>query len=99
MTMVDIAQANGIDVILGTITPAASFPWRAQVEPVPVITALNAWLREYAASKKLGLIDYYASLAGSAGELRTDLGNDGVHPNRKGYAVMRQLLEAKLSGD
>lgn len=94
--MVDIAQANGIEVILGTIPPAASFLWNPRVQPVPVITALNAWLREYAASKKLGLIDYHASLAGPAGEPRADLGNDGVHPNRKGYEVMRRLVEARL---
>lgn len=98
MSMVEIARANGVSVILGSVPPAASFPWRPQVKPTPIITSLNAWLRSYAERENIQYIDYYTSLAGPAGELRGDLGNDGVHPNRKGYAVMRRLLEAKLSG-
>lgn len=96
MSMAEIAQANGITIILGSIPPAASFPWRPQVQTTPIIRSLNTWLRDYAASKNIGYLDYYASLAGPSGELRSDLGNDGVHPNRKGYALMRQLVEAKL---
>jgi lysophospholipase L1-like esterase len=96
MSMVEIAQANGITVILGSVPPAAT--WRQQVKPTPIIASLNTWLRNYADSKKLGYIDYFTSLAGPSGELRTDLGNDGVHPNRSGYAVMRRLVETKLSG-
>jgi lysophospholipase L1-like esterase len=97
MSMVDLAQANGIAVILGSIPPAASFPWRAQVKPMPIIRSLNTWLRGYAASKNIEYVDYHAALSGPSGELKSDLGNDGVHPNRKGYAVMRQLIDAKLS--
>lgn len=98
MSMVEIARANGIGVILGSVPPAASFPWRPQIAPTPIITALNAWLRSYAERENIQYIDYYTSLVDSSGALRGDLGNDGVHPNRKGYAVMRRLLEAKLSG-
>ena len=31
------------------------------------------------------------------GELRTELGNDGVHPNRDGYRIMRRLLDQELA--
>jgi lysophospholipase L1-like esterase len=96
--MAEIARANGVGVILSSVPPAASFPWRPEVKPTPIITSLNAWLRSYAERENIHYIDYYTSLAGPSGELRSDLGNDGVHPNRKGYAVMRRLLEAKLSG-
>jgi lysophospholipase L1-like esterase len=58
-----------------------------------VISAQNDWLREYAARNGLGFIDYHAALVGSHQELRADLGNDGVHPNRAGYRVMRKLVE------
>jgi lysophospholipase L1-like esterase len=97
MSMVEIAQANGIDVILGSIPPAAAFPWRQQIDPRPRITELNAWLRDYANQKKLRFIDYHSALVGSAGELKSEFGNDGVHPNRKGYAVMRKLVEGQLA--
>jgi lysophospholipase L1-like esterase len=97
MSMVDIAHGNGVAVILGAIPPAANLPWSPQVKPTPIITSLNGWLRDYATNRNLGFIDYYSSLAGRSGELRGDLGNDGVHPNRKGYEVMRRLVAAKLS--
>jgi lysophospholipase L1-like esterase len=96
MSMVEIARANGIDVILGSIPPTAAFNWRPEVKPVPIIKNLNGWLRGYAEDKGLRYVDYYAALAGPGGELRPDLGNDGVHPNRKGYRVMRRLAEGLL---
>jgi lysophospholipase L1-like esterase len=97
MSMVDLARANGIAVILGSIPPAAGFNWRPEVKPVPIIQDLNHWLRDYAKANGLRYIDYYTPLAGAAGELKADLGNEGVHPNRKGYAIMRRLAEEALA--
>jgi lysophospholipase L1-like esterase len=96
MSMVELAKANGIKVLLGSIPPAATFSWQPAIDPVPRIRELNAWLREYAAAQNLQYIDYYAALAGPAGELRSELGNDGVHPNRDGYAIMKRLLDQAL---
>lgn len=98
MSMVELARANGIAVVLGSIPPAAAFNWRPEVKPVPIILELNRWLRDYASQKGLRYVDYYAALAGPAGELRADLGNEGVHPNRKGYEIMRRLAEQSLGG-
>lgn len=97
MSMVEIAKANGIDVILGSIPPADRFYWNPALEPRSRIAGLNVWLRDYAAEQQIGFIDYYSALAGPAGGLRPDLGNDGVHPNRRGYDVMRRLVEPKLT--
>lgn len=97
MSMVELAQANGIAVMLGSIPPAATFNWQPAVDPVPRIRELNAWLRDYAMQNGLGYIDYFTPLAGSAGELRAELGNDGVHPNRDGYVLMRSAFEAQLA--
>lgn len=96
VSMVELARANGIAVVLGSIPPAAAFTWRPEVKPVPVIRELNRWLRDYAKQKGLRYVDYYAALAGPTGELRADLGNEGVHPNRKGYEIMRRLAEESL---
>lgn len=97
MSMVELAQASGIRVLLGSIPPAATFNWQPALEPAPRIEELNAWLRDYAASKNLTYIDYHSALAGPGGELRRELGNDGVHPNRDGYAIMRRLLDEALA--
>jgi lysophospholipase L1-like esterase len=97
MSMVEIAAANGIDVVLGSIPPAGQFSWRPGLDPVPRIKELNDWLRSYAATRRIEFIDYHSVLGGPAGELKPDLGNDGVHPNRSGYAQMRKLVEPHVS--
>jgi lysophospholipase L1-like esterase len=97
MAMVEQAQANDVRVLLGSIPPAATFSWQPALDPVPRIRELNEWLRAYATEQNLVYIDYYTALAGSAGELRSELGNDGVHPNRDGYVIMRRLLEQALA--
>jgi len=96
MSMVEIAQANHIRVILGSIPPCAAFNWRPEVDPRPWIRQLNAWLRAYAARSHVEFIDYYSILAGPSGELRADLSNDGVHPNRSGYRLMRARVEKQI---
>jgi len=44
MSMVDLARANGIAVVLGSIPPAASFNWRPELKPVPIID-FRPWTR------------------------------------------------------
>jgi lysophospholipase L1-like esterase len=90
-SMVELARAHDIRVTLGSIPPAAGFNWRPALRPAPRIAELNRWLREYARKNGLGYIDYYAALADSRGGLDPRLSNDGVHPNRDGYALMRKL--------
>ncbi len=97
MSMVELAQASNIQVLLGSIPPAATFSWQPDMKPAPRIRELNEWMREYAAQQDVVYIDYHAALAGPAGELRSELGNDGVHPNRDGYVIMRRLLEEALA--
>lgn len=94
MSMVDLALTNDIQVALASIPPAAEFNWRPDIDPVPVIQKMNDWLRTYAKEKQLRYIDYYSALAGASGELKGELGNDGVHPNRRGYEVMRQVMKS-----
>lgn len=97
MSMVELARANGIGVLLASIPPAEAFNWQPAVDPVADIRELNAWLSRYAADNALVYIDYFTPLAGPRGELRAALGNDGVHPNRDGYAIMRRVLETHLA--
>jgi lysophospholipase L1-like esterase len=95
-SMVQIARANGIRVILGSIPPVAAFNWQPEVDPKPWVKKLNVWLRAYAAQCDVEYIDYYPLLAGPSGEFRADLSNDGVHPNRSGYRLMRELVQKRV---
>lgn len=94
-SMVELAQAHDIRVILGSIPPSAAFNWRPALQPAPRIAALNEWLRAYAKRKNLVFIDYHSALKAQDAALDPALGNDGVHPNRAGYSIMRRLAEAQ----
>ena len=93
MAMVEIARAHGIAVVLASIPPAQRFSWRPEVSAASRITELNAWLKAYAQEQHMRFVDYHAVLARDGG-LPAEFGNDGVHPNRNGYALMRALLQA-----
>lgn len=91
--MVDMAEAHGITVILGTIPPARGFFWKPEVKPGFWVPMLNAWLAQYAREKGLILADYHAALSTSDGRIRQNyFTEDGVHPNAAGYAAMKPVL-------
>jgi lysophospholipase L1-like esterase len=95
--MVDLAQANHIKLILATIPPAKAFNWRPQIErPAERIVHLNLELRRIASERKLTFVDYYSALNDGEGGMRAELSNDGIHPNRDGYARMRPIVEKAI---
>ncbi|MEC3909237.1 GDSL-type esterase/lipase family protein [Sphingobium sp. CR2-8] len=95
-SMVDLAQANGITVILGEITPSAFFAGAPETKPAPHIVRLNRWLENYAREKRLVLAKYHGGLADRDNGMRDGLSNDGLHPNRLGFDVMTPLAQAAI---
>lgn len=97
MGMVEIAQANGIQVVLSSVLPVSDYPWKPGLEPGPKIVALNAWMREYAASHHAVYLDYHSAMVNDKLGLNADLAADGVHPTEKGYRMMAPLAEAAIA--
>jgi acetyl esterase/lipase/lysophospholipase L1-like esterase len=97
LAMIDLARANDIAVVLAGIPPSRSLYWRDGLDPRASIRELNGWLRDVAFEKGLVFVDYATVLADEEGGLSFDLGNDGVHPNRVGYARMRPLAERAIA--
>lgn len=95
-SMVEIAQANHIKVIIASIPPAADFFWRRGLNPAPQIQALNAWLKTYARLRGAVFVDYGTVLATAEGGMKPAYSSDGVHPNAAGYEAMRPLAEAAV---
>jgi acyl-CoA thioesterase I len=96
MSMVQLAQANGIRVLLCSVLPAYEYPWRPGLQPAQTIVALNAWMKDYAARQGLTYVDYWSALADHRGGMRQDLTLHGVHPNEAGYRVMARLVEPAI---
>jgi len=95
ISMTELAQANGIAVVLTSVLPAAGFRWRpALTDAADKIAALNARIRAYAAGQGIPYVDYYSSLVvdDPSRALNPAYSNDGVHPVAAGYEVMEPLL-------
>ena len=92
--MTELAQANGIRVILASIPPADQYPWRPGLDTGSKIVAMNAWLKSYAAATGSTYADYWSALVapGTQG-MREGLSSDHVHPTPAGYAVMAPVAE------
>jgi lysophospholipase L1-like esterase len=95
-SMIDLAKANGIRVIVASITPAADYPWRKGLGPGPKIRALNNWLQGYCVTHSVTYLDYYSALVAEDGGMKPGTSFDGVHPNAAGYAIMGPLAQAAI---
>jgi lysophospholipase L1-like esterase len=97
VSMIELARANRIKVVLASVPPAKDFPWHQGLNPAPKIRSLNAWLKDYAASHGLVYADYWSALATSEGGMKPQYAEDGVHPTPAGYAAMRPIAEAAIA--
>ncbi len=89
MSMAELADANGIKVILSSVTPAGEYPWRKEIKDVPQkIMSLNAKIKAYAKEKGFSYIDYFSVMCDENNALKSNIGTDGVHPNEEGYKIM-----------
>jgi lysophospholipase L1-like esterase len=95
-SMVELAQAHGIRVVLASVLPAYAYRWRPDVEPAPQIVALNRWLKAYAAQRGAIYVDFHTAMADERQGLRREFSEDGVHPNEVGYRVMAPQVEAAI---
>lgn len=95
-SMVELAKANGIRVVLASVLPVYSYLWRPSLQPVQTIAALNQWMRDYARDNGIVYLDYYSSMVDERLGLRKDLTPDGVHPNEAGYRVMAPLTVSAI---
>jgi lysophospholipase L1-like esterase len=89
--MAALARASGIRVILGAVTPAATYPWRPALRPDLEIPRLNAWLTGFARAEGHGFADYTAVLEDGRAGMKPGLAYDQVHPTIEGYAVMEPV--------
>ncbi len=96
-SMTELAQSNGIRVVLSSVLPAADFPWRPGLDPAPKVIALNKWIKDYAAKRGAVYLDYHSAMSDDKGGMRAGLASDGVHPTEVGYRLMVPLAEEAIA--
>jgi lysophospholipase L1-like esterase len=97
MSMVELAKANGIRVVLASLTPVCDcYTKQTLLRPQGKIIGINGWLKEYARESGAVYLDFYAALADGR-NFKKELTSDGLLPNDVGYAVMAPLAEAAIA--
>jgi lysophospholipase L1-like esterase len=98
MSMVELARANGIRVVLASTTPVCNCFGKdfAARRPHGKLAGMNAWLKEYAAQSGSVYLDYYSALADGR-TFRNDLTADGLLPNTAGYEIMAGLARKAIA--
>jgi lysophospholipase L1-like esterase len=95
-SMTEIANANGIKVVLSSVLPVFDYPWKRGLQPAQKIMDLNAWMKDFAATHGAVYLDYHSAMQDERHGLRAELTYDGVHPNEAGYRVMAALAQRAI---
>jgi len=95
-SMVELAKASNIKVVLSSVLPCDSIYVRPDLHPAERVLLLNVWLKKYASENQCIYLDYFPSLANEKNGLKEEYTNDGIHPNKAGYEVMAPLAEAAI---
>lgn len=94
--MVEMALKHHINVILCSVLPAHAYACCPSIKPIPLIAELNVKLRSLAAKKKIQYLDYYSVLLNDRKGIDPLWSDDGVHPNKVGYARMVPMTMAAI---
>jgi lysophospholipase L1-like esterase len=97
ISMAELAESNGIKVIISSILPASGFSWSPIHDPPPKILAINMIIKNYAEKNSMTYLDYYSSMVNDQEGLKKEYGLDEVHPNKKGYEIMSILVEKAIT--
>ena len=95
-TMVDLARANDIKVVICSTMPAYQFGWRKALRPAQDIKRLNRMMQLYALENHIPYVDYHSAMKDERDGLPLKYSPDGVHPNLEGYAVMEKIIQNTL---
>lgn len=96
-SMVDRIRNIGVIPVLCTTLPVDVGAGDCTQAQLNDIRAFNDWVRGYCADHDIALMDYYARIADSQGQLPASCHDgDGLHPNSAGYDILSPLVVPTL---
>ncbi len=96
LSMVELAQSNGILPIVCSVLPAYDYPWRPGLQPNIKIPKLNAMLAKMAKEKQVPYLDYFKAMADERNGLPKKFTTDEVHLTNEGYKMLSKLAEEAI---
>jgi lysophospholipase L1-like esterase len=99
-SMAELARMHDIRVIFASVLPVHNYTPQseelfAQRHPHAILE-LNSWLEDYCAANRHIYLPYFEHMVDDKGLLRRELAEDGLHPNKAGYAIMAPLAQAAI---
>jgi lysophospholipase L1-like esterase len=101
--LADLAVYNGIQPLFASVLPVSDYhrdvnPNYAQSKrrPMNSIRELNDWLQNMCEQRHFVYVDYFTAMVDQAGWMPSDMADDGLHPNAKGYRVMAPIALAAI---
>lgn len=99
-SLAELARAHNIRVIFSSVLPVNNYTPRSQdffaQRPMERILALNKWLKDYCTANNLLYLDYFPAMIDDKGLLKRELADDGLHPNKAGFAIMAPMAEKAI---
>src|SRR5271166_3956113 len=99
-TMTELAHIHGIRVVLSSVTPVNGYTERSKLffplRSPEKILELNRWMKDYCVRNDCIYLDYFTAMVDDKGLLKSDLAEDGLHPNDRGYAIMAPLAQKAI---
>ncbi len=97
IAMCQLARANDIVPLIGSIPPCASFAWNPSIkDAAQTIVDINKRLRDYAEANGIVYVDYHTALADKRNGLPKELSDDGCHPKPDTFYIMERLVLEKI---
>lgn len=94
----ELAKEHNVKVLMCSILPVSDYHKTenpryemSKVRPPQQIREVNQWMQGYCRSGNCTYVDYFSAMVDSAGMMQSDLADDGLHPNAKGYRIMAPI--------
>jgi lysophospholipase L1-like esterase len=96
LTMIaDLADLYKIKPMFASVLPISDYHKdvnpryeMTKVRPPASIIELNRWIEAFCKQRRYPYVDYFSKMVDPAGYMKTDLADDGLHPNSAGYRIM-----------
>jgi lysophospholipase L1-like esterase len=97
-SMVELAHANGIKVVLSSVMPTCDYiRMQSDRRPNPKIIELNKWIQSYAGAHHCVYLDYFSAMVDEQGNLKKEITYDGLHPNDAGYDLILPIAQKAIT--
>jgi lysophospholipase L1-like esterase len=100
----DLAETYKIKPMFASVLPVSDYHKdvnprneMTRAHPPAAILELNRWIEAFCKQRHYPYVDYFTPLVDASGQIKTDLADDGLHPNAAGYRIMAPVAMGALS--